>query len=99
MPSLGHIRPNSTLSQALTTLLLSVLSTFVVDAAYLPQLSLALPSTAFPNGHLSTTPSLSSFIISERSVAYRGVLENIDSSGAVTGIVIASPSRSNPDCK
>ncbi|KAJ5679064.1 glycosyl hydrolase family 15 [Penicillium macrosclerotiorum] len=46
--------------------------------------------------------SLSAFIQSESSVALQGVLNNIgakgaDASGASSGIVVASPSKSNPD--
>lgn len=91
-------------SQVLIILLLLLLPRFGADAGYLPQISLALPSTIFGYGRPSTSPSLSSFIKFERPVAYRGVLENIGSSKAAAaevspGIVVASPSRSDPDCK
>ena len=48
--------------------------------------------------------SLDSFITSQNDVSIKGVLANIGSdgskaSGAAAGIVVASPSKSNPDCK
>lgn len=47
---------------------------------------------------------LESFIASENTVALAGLLANIGStgskaSGAASGIVVASPSKSNPDCE
>lgn len=49
------------------------------------------------------TGSLDTWLSSETSVALDGVLDNIGSSGAYTdgvssGIVIASPSKVDPDC-
>ena len=48
--------------------------------------------------------SLDSFIAAERPVALQGILDNIGASGekvegAAAGLVIASPSKSNPNCK
>lgn len=50
------------------------------------------------------TGSLDSFIASESTIAYNGVLANIGASGskvsgAGSGLVIAGPSKSNPDCE
>ena len=50
------------------------------------------------------TTSLSSWLTSETSVAKQGIIDNIGSAGAYaksadSGIVIASPSTDNPDCK
>jgi glucoamylase len=47
--------------------------------------------------------SLDSFIQSESTVALQGVLNNIGANGtsdagASPGVVVASPSKSNPDC-
>jgi hypothetical protein len=52
---------------------------------------------------VQATGSLSNFIASESPIALQGVLNNIgpngtDASGASPGIVIASPSTSNPNC-
>lgn len=48
--------------------------------------------------------SLASFIASEGPVALQGVLNNIGSGGVfapgvATGLVVASPSKANPDCQ
>jgi glucoamylase len=45
-----------------------------------------------------------SFIASESPIAYQGVLNNIGSagagaSGASAGVVVASPSKTDPDCE
>jgi len=50
------------------------------------------------------TGSLDDFIASEGPIALQGVLNNIGSSGskvagAAPGLVVASPSKSNPDCE
>lgn len=60
----------------------------------------AVSSVVPPSRRQST---LSGFIESESTVALKGVLNNIGTngsgaSGASAGIVVASPSRSNPDC-
>lgn len=58
--------------------------------------------------HLSlrrrATGSIDSFIASESPVALQGILNNIGSAGskvagAASGIVVASPSKTNPDCE
>ena len=48
--------------------------------------------------------SLDSFVTSETTVAINGVLANIGADGskaqgAAAGIVVASPSKTSPDCK
>lgn len=48
--------------------------------------------------------SVDTFVTSQRSVSIQGVLANIGSDGskaqgAAAGIVVASPSKSNPDCE
>lgn len=50
------------------------------------------------------TGSLSSYIATESPIALQGVLDNIGPDGAKvpgagSGLVIASPSTSNPDCQ
>lgn len=62
-------------------------------------------STALPMRHPARRQtSLSSYIQSESTVALQGVLDNIGAngskvSGASSGIVVASPSKVNPDCE
>ena len=51
-----------------------------------------------------TAGSLESFIATESHVALRGILDNVGAGGvkvegAAAGLVIASPSTNNPDCK
>jgi glucoamylase len=66
--------------------------------------ALLLPAQAVPsNVKPRATGSLDSFIASESTVARQGILNNIGSGGskvpgAAPGLVIASPSKSNPDC-
>ena len=50
------------------------------------------------------TTSVESWLVSETAVARQGILDNIGSSGAYaksanSGIVVASPSTDNPNCK
>lgn len=66
-------------------------------------LSLAVPSV-WVQFEERATRSLDSFIATESPVALEGVLNNIGSAGAKvmgagSGLVIASPSKTNPDCK
>ena len=54
--------------------------------------------------HERATGSLDSFIAAESPIALQGVLNNIGSGGSKapgtsSGIVIASPSTTNPNCK
>jgi glucoamylase len=70
-------------------------------ALLLLQNAQALPSTP-ANLAARASGSLSSFVTSESSVALQGVLNNIGPNGsavpgAAAGLVIASPSTSNPD--
>ena len=67
------------------------------------QLCSAFPAERLHLG-MSATGSLDSFIATESPIALQGVLNNIGSSGskvagASSGIVVASPSTANPDCK
>lgn len=57
-----------------------------------------------PVDRRQTSSSLDSWMSSENPVALQGVLNNIGSAGskaqgAAPGIVVASPSKSNPNCK
>lgn len=57
---------------------------------------------ALPANEVRATGSLDSWLATESSVALQGVLNNIGASGskvsgAKSGIVVASPSKSNPD--
>lgn len=74
---------------------------FILALAALPLFHGALAS---PSGlEARVTGTLDSWIAEESSFALEGILANIGSSGALasgaaSGIVIASPSTSNPDC-
>lgn len=56
-------------------------------------------------GHaIKKRADIGSFVSSESPIAYQGTLANIGPNGtgapgASAGIVVASPSQSNPDCK
>lgn len=55
-------------------------------------------------GHPEKRASVDSYIVVEDPIALQGVLNNIgatgaDAQGAKSGIVVASPSQNNPDCK
>lgn len=61
-------------------------------------------SFPFYNKEERATGSLASFIASEGPVALQGVLNNIGSGGSFApgveaGLVVASPSKANPDCQ
>jgi hypothetical protein len=67
------------------------------------QTVIAWPSVEPLAARVSPGP-LDSWLTTETSTALQGVLDNIGSGGANTagvssGFVIASPSKSNPDCK
>lgn len=67
-------------------------------------LSLGHAVVAAPQLEARATASLDAWLASETTVAREGILDNIGSSGAYAasakpGIVIASPSTSNPDCE
>ena len=64
-------------------------------------LSLPLAAVARPlTQHEARQSSLSSFLQKEDGIAYQGVLNNIGSNiGAAPGVVVASPSTSNPHCE
>jgi len=67
--------------------------------------TLLLPGgQATPFHHKKRQASLDSFIKSQADVSIKGVLANIGTDGSKAqgvpaGIVIASPSRTDPDCK
>lgn len=57
-----------------------------------------------PTVYPLTPGSLEDFITSESSIALQGVLNNVGSQGlsvdgAASGLVVASPSKANPDCQ
>ena len=61
-------------------------------------------SFPFYNNEERATGSLASFLSSEGPIALQGLLNNIGSGGALApgaeaGLVIASPSKANPDCQ
>ena len=57
-------------------------------------------SHTFDNSEERSTGSIASFIASEGPIALKGVLSNIGSGGALApGLVVASPSKANPDCQ
>jgi glucoamylase len=70
--------------------------------AFLPFIAASYASPAPPVLEPRATGSLTSWLASESPIALQGVLNNIGSSGpkaqgARSGIVVASPSKSNPD--
>ena len=84
-------------------LYISLLAGFTGTVTFLTQHSLATP-LEYLKYEERATGSLSSFITSESPMALQGVLNNIGSTGskapgAASGLVIASPSTTNPNCK
>lgn len=77
------------------------LLTLSLRALGLAQAAIAAPSApAVPRA----SGSLDSWLAAESPYALQGVLDNIGAggakvSGAKSGIVVASPSKSDPDCK
>ena len=74
----------------------------VVATLCLPS-CLSLPADSF-RVEERATGSLASFIATESPIALQGVLNNVGSAGsaaqgAKSGIVVASPSTTNPNCK
>lgn len=60
----------------------------------------ASPETTVP----LATRSLDDFLATENPIAFQGILNNIGASGAYSegvnpGVVIASPSKQDPDCR
>lgn len=81
----------------------SILVGSVAIASYWIDWSLAVSPKRFHIGERATG-SLDSFIASESPIALQGVLNNIggvgsEAVGVDPGLVIASPSRANPDCE
>lgn len=73
-----------------------------VAATFLAQIPIVNPLAIFNKER--ATGSLDDFLASEGPIALQGVLNNIGSAGskaagAESGLVVASPSRSNPDCQ
>ena len=73
-----------------------------VVVAALAGLAAAGPAAPWPMKR--ATGSLDSWLSTESPYALQGVLNNIGAdgskaSGASSGIVVASPSKNNPDCK
>lgn len=76
---------------------------FAAAANFIAQLPL-VDSFPYYNVEERATSSLVSFIASEGPIALNGVLNNIGSGGALApgveaGLVVASPSKSDPDCQ
>lgn len=76
---------------------------FAAAANLLAQLPF-INSFPFYNNEERATGSLASFIASEGPIALQGVLNNIGSGGVLApgveaGLVVASPSKANPDCQ
>lgn len=84
-------------------LYVSLLAGLAGTATFLTQYSFATP-LEYLRHEERATGSLSSFIASESPIALQGVLNNIGSTGskvpgAAAGLVVASPSKSDPNCK
>lgn len=78
---------------------LSLVTQVIGATGLLVQQALAIPQDA-----PCVDEQLSSFIVKNRPVALQGILNNIGPdgakvAGAAPGLVIASPSKANPDCK
>lgn len=72
-----------------------------VAANFLAQVPIVNPLAIFNEER--ATGSLDDFVASEGPIALQGVLNNIGyagskAMGAESGLVVASPSKSNPDC-
>jgi glucoamylase len=70
----------------------------------LPTVLLFASVLGSPVDHQRRQTSIDGFVKSQADVSIKGVLANIGTDGskaqgASAGIVVASPSRSNPDCK
>ena len=80
--------------------LLAFLTLLAVGANLLAQVPLVSPLALYQD---RATMPLDDFIASESSIALQGILNNIGSSGskvagAALGLVVASPTKQNPDC-
>lgn len=81
---------------------LSLFTSLAAAANVIAQFPLA-DSFPFYNNEERATGSLASFITAEGPVALQGVHNNIGSRGSLApgvevGLVVASPSKANPDC-
>ena len=70
----------------------------------LPATLLLLRANASPVISLEKRGTIDGYVTSQADVSIKGVLANIGSDGskaqgAAAGIVVASPSKSSPDCK
>lgn len=77
------------------------LKQILVQSLVSSAVGLASPATGYG---IKKRADLDSFITSESPIAYKGTLANIGPNGtgapgASAGIVVASPSQSNPDCE
>lgn len=82
---------------------LSLFTQVIGATGLLAQHVLGIPS-AFVHNVPRADEQLLSFIAKERPVALKGILDNIGGggskvAGAASGLVIASPSKADPDCK
>lgn len=80
--------------------LLSFLTHLAVGANLLAQAPLANSLALYQD---RATTSLEDFIASESPIALQGILNNIGSAGSnavgvALGLVVASPTKENPDC-
>lgn len=76
---------------------------FAAAANFFAQIPLVGSFPLFDNEERATG-SLANFLASEGPIALQGVLNNIGSGGALapgveSGLVVASPSKANPDCQ
>ena len=76
---------------------------FAAAANFLAQIPFVDP-LPFYNNEEGATGSLADFIVSEGPIALQGVLNNIGSGGSLApgvqaGLVVASPSKADPDCQ
>ncbi len=81
----------------------SLLLRLTTAANFFAQIPLVNPFSLYQYDTRATT-SLDDFIATEGPIALQGVLNNIGSAGskaggAASGITVASPSKTNPDCR
>ena len=81
---------------------LSLFTSLAAAASFIAQFPLA-GSLPFYNNIERATGNLAGFIAAEGPIALQGVLNNIGSKGSLApgvevGLVVASPSKANPDC-
>lgn len=100
VPSFINIESAKQVFPNLTFTRFNLCSLFIIP--FLVSSAFSIPSLG--GSELRATDTLSSWLAFESSYALQGIIDNIGDggskvSGAESGILIASPSKSNPDCE